>query len=116
MDRRHFLSQALVALPAARAAKAETPRLEEVTLSELAKGFAEKRFTARAVTEWYLARLAALDRKGPRVNAVIEINPDALPIAEALDRERINKGPRGPLHGVPLLLKDNIDSGDRMNT
>jgi amidase len=116
MDRRRFLSQALLALPAARALKAETLHLEEMTLSGLAKGFEEKRFTARAVTEWYLARIDALDRKGPRVNAVIEINPDALPIAEALDRERIEKGPRGPLHGVPVLLKDNIDTGDRMNT
>jgi amidase len=116
MDRRRFLSQALVALPAARAAKAETLRLEEATLSDLAKGFEERRFTARAVTEWYLARIDALDRKGPRVNAVIEINPEALPIAEALDQERREKGPRGPLHGVPVLLKDNIDTGDRMNT
>jgi amidase len=50
------------------------------------------------------------------VNAVIEINPDALEIAEALDRERKSKGPRGPLHGIPVLIKDNIDTGDRMQT
>jgi amidase len=116
MDRRRFLAQSLLALPAVRAARGETLRLDEVTLADLAKGFEEKRFTARSVTEWYLARIATMDRKGPAVNAVIEINPDALPIADALDRERDEKGPRGGLHGVPVLIKDNIDTGDRLST
>jgi amidase len=115
MDRRSFLWQSLLAVPAARAA-GENPTLEEITLEGLAKGFAEKRFTARSVSEWYLARIQALDRKGPAVNSVIEINPEALAIADSLDAERRAKGPRGPLHGVPVLLKDNIDTADRMNT
>ena len=82
MDRRHFLWQTL-ALPAARAAGA-APNLEEVTLDGLARGFAEKRLTARSVAEWYLARIDALDRNGPAVRAVIEINPEALVIADAV--------------------------------
>ncbi len=110
MHRRRFLSQSLLALPAARAARGEALRLEEATLADLPK------YSARSATEWYLARIDAMNRKGPGVNAVIELNPDALPIAEALDRERRGKGPRGPLHGVPVLLKDNIDTGDRMQT
>ena len=115
MDRRRFLWQTLLAMPAARAA-GENPNLEEITLEGLAKGFAEKRFTARSVTEWYLARIDALDRKGPAVRAVIEINPEALAIADSLDAERRAKGPRGPLHGVPVLVKDNIETADRMST
>src|SRR4029077_4381388 len=76
----------------------------------------ENRFTARTVAEWYLARIDALDRKGPAVNAVIEINPDALALADALDAEQRSRGARGPLHGVPVLIKDNIDTADRMST
>ncbi|MGA2425911.1 MAG: amidase, partial [Terriglobales bacterium] len=64
----------------------------------------------------YLQRIREIDKAGPMVNAVIEINPDALEIAEALDRERKATGPRGPLHGIPVLIKDNIDTGDRMST
>src|SRR5260370_10308273 len=116
MNRRHFLHQALLALPAARAAWAQALNLEEATLGELEQGFRSGRFTARAVAEWYLARIDSLDKQGPAVNSVIEINPEALPIAEALDRERSTKGPRGPLHGVPVLIKDNIETADRMHT
>jgi amidase len=116
MDRRRFLCHSLLALPAARAATAQSLRLEEATLAELAQGFRENRFTARSVAEWYLARIDALDRKGPAVNAVIEINPEALALADALDAERRSRGARGPLHGMPVLLKDNIDTADRMST
>ncbi len=116
MNRRHFLHQALLALPAARAAWAQALNLEEATLGELEQGFRSGRFTARAVAEWYLARIDSLDKHGPAVNSVIEINPEALPIAEELDRERSTKGPRGPLHGVPVLIKDNIETADRMHT
>src|SRR5436309_2102687 len=64
----------------------------------------------------YLARIEAIDRNGPRLNSVIELNPDALAIAADLDRERASKGARGPLHGIPVLLKDNIATADRMST
>ena len=69
-----------------------------------------------ASSEQYLARIAAMDRTGPSLHAIIETNPDALELAEQLDEERAAKGPRGPLHGIPVLLKDNIDTADRMTT
>ena len=74
------------------------------------------RLTARSITEKYLARIEEADKHGPAVNSVIELNPDALDIAEELDRERKAKGPRGPLHGIPVLIKDNIATRDRMMT
>jgi amidase len=116
MDRRDFLYKSLLLLPAVRAASGQSFDLEEATLADLEKGFASGRFTARAVAEWYLERIDLLDKKGPKVNSVIELNPDALAIADALDRERSSKGARGPLHGVPVLIKDNIDTADRMTT
>jgi amidase len=88
----------------------------EATIADLASAQAEGRLTARALTEAYLARIEAVDRSGPRLNSVIELNPDALAIAEALDAERAASGPRGPLHGIPVLIKDNIDTVDRMRT
>jgi amidase len=72
--------------------------------------------TARGLVETYLTRIDAIDRSGPRLNAVLELNPDALAIADALDAERRAQGPRGPLHGIPLLLKGNIATADRMAT
>lgn len=74
------------------------------------------RFICRAITEKYLERIARIDTHGPALNAVIEINPDALGIARELDRERKTRGPRGPLHGIPVLIKDNIGTHDRMMT
>lgn len=71
---------------------------------------------ARRLVATYLARIEAIDRNGPRLNAVLELNPDALAIADALDVERRDQGPRGPLHGIPVLLKGNIDTADRMST
>jgi amidase len=90
--------------------------LDEITIDDLQKAFQSGRYSSRSVTEKYLARIQEIDKSGPTVNAVIEINPDALEIAGALDQERKSKGTRGPLHGVPVLIKDNIDTGDRMNT
>jgi len=90
--------------------------LEEITLDGLAAGLASRAYSCRDVTEMYLARIEALDRQGPRLFAVLETNPDALEIADALDAELRDRGPRGPLHGVPILLKDNIDTADRMTT
>ncbi|MGH9396134.1 MAG: amidase [Terriglobia bacterium] len=88
--------------------------LAEITVSGLQQGMKSGRFTARSITELYLDRIEDLDKR--TVNSVIEINPDALSIAEALDRERKTTGPRGPLHGVPVLIKDNIGTHDRMMT
>ena len=90
--------------------------MEELTITELQQRMAAGQLTARQLTEAYLARIAAIDQAGPRLNAVIETNPDALEIADALDAERAANGPRGPLHGIPILLKDNIDTHDRMQT
>jgi amidase len=90
--------------------------LEELTISELQDGMKSGKFTARSLVKKYLDRIAEVDKNGPAVNSVIEINPDAVSIAEALDRERKEKGARGPLHGIPILIKDNIDTADRMMT
>ena len=90
--------------------------LEEATIAELQEGMKSGRLTARSIAEKYLARIEAMDKRGAMVNSIIEINPDALKIADSLDRERKAKGARGPLHGIPVLLKDNIDTADRMMT
>jgi amidase len=90
--------------------------LDEITIDDLQNAFRSGQYSSRAVTEKYLAQIQEIDKSGPKVNAVIELNPDALQIADALDQERKSKGPRGPLHGIPVLIKDNIDTGDRMNT
>jgi amidase len=90
--------------------------LEELTISELQDGMKSGKFTARSLVRKYLDRIDEIDRHGPAINSVIEINPDAVGIAEALDRERKEKGARGPLHGIPILIKDNIDTADRMMT
>jgi amidase len=90
--------------------------LEEATVASLIADQQAGRRTARAIAEQYLARIDAIDRRGPALRAVIEINPDALAIADALDAERRSKGLHGPLHGVPVLIKDNIDTADRMST
>ncbi|MGC2890300.1 MAG: amidase family protein, partial [Candidatus Acidiferrum sp.] len=99
-------------------AEAEVPAFEfdEITIGELQEGMKSGKYSARSIAEKYLARIAAIDKSGPRVNSVIETNPDALDIAEALDKERKEKGPRGPLHGIPVLIKDNIATADRMQT
>jgi amidase len=90
--------------------------LDEVTIAQLQEGMSAGKYSARSLAERYLARIDEIDRHGPTVNSVIETNPDALDIADALDRERKEKGARGPLHGVPMLIKDNIDTADRMKT
>jgi amidase len=90
--------------------------LEEATILQLQRDMVERRRTARSITEQYLERIESLDRRGPALHHVLETNPDALSIADALDRERATRGPRGPLHWIPILLKDNIDTGDRMTT
>jgi amidase len=94
----------------------EPGQLDEISVAALQDGMASGKFTARSITRKYLDRIAAIDKQGPAINAVIEINPDALSIADALDAERKSKGPRGPLHGIPVLIKDNIGTADRMMT
>lgn len=90
--------------------------LEEMTLAELQTAMTSGGITARQLTERYLERIAALDTAGPRLRSVLASNPDALALADALDRERAARGPRGSLHGVPLLLKDNIATADEQGT
>src|ERR1700682_5725548 len=90
--------------------------LGEITIAELEEGMKAGKYTARGIAEKYLQRIEVLDKRGPAVNSVIEANPDALALAEASDRERKEKGPRGPLHGIPMLIKDNIDTADKMMT
>jgi amidase len=88
--------------------------LEEITAARLQEGMKAGKFSARSIAEKYLSRIEAIDKR--TVNAIIEINPDALEIAESLDKERKEKGARSPLHGIPVLIKDNIDTADRMKT
>jgi len=90
--------------------------LEEMSIAELQAAMTAGRYSSRRLTELYLARIDAVDRNGPRLRSIIEVNPDALAIADALDAERRERGMRGPLHGIPILLKDNIDTADRMAT
>ena len=103
-------------LPTSSVPDVPTFELDEVTIDDLQEGMRSGKFTARAITEKYLSRIEAIDKSGPALNSVIEVNPDALEIAESLDRERKEKGGRGPLHGIPLLIKDNIDTADKMMT
>ena len=135
LKRRRFLNSALLtgvvatALPSlAQPAEATTsaapgvfPPLKpfefsEITVAKLQDEMQAGRLTARFIAEKYLSRIENVDKHGPRVNSVIEVNPEALAIAAQLDRERKAKGPRGPLHGIPVLLKDNIATRDRMMT
>jgi amidase len=130
MDRRTLLRHGItaaagaVAGPAlARAAHAtaasRTPptyQLEESTVAELQAGMRSGAHTARSIAERLFARIDEIDRNGPAINSVIELNPDALAIADMRDRERREGRTRGPLHGIPVLLKDNIDTADRMHT
>lgn len=90
--------------------------LDEATIGQLQDAMAAGRYTSRRLVELYTERINRIDRSGPMLRSVIEINPEAIAIASALDAERKAKGQRGPLHGIPLLIKDNIDTGDRMMT
>jgi amidase len=90
--------------------------LDEITIADLQDGMKSGKFTARSLAEKYTARIEEIDKQGPAINSVLELNPDAFAIADSLDRERKAKGPRGPLHGIPVLIKDNIDTADKMMT
>jgi amidase len=88
----------------------------EADVATLQAAMQQGELTSHELVAWYLDRIEAIDRNGPALRSVIEINPDALAIAAALDRERAATGPRGPLHGIPIILKANIDTGDAMAT
>src|SRR6185437_13017329 len=102
----------------AMTAHADKARIDivEATVAQLEDAMAHGRITSRALVARYLARIRRIDKAGPHLNSVIEVNPDARAIAAALDRERRRNGPRGPLHGIPILVKDNIATADRMQT
>lgn len=90
--------------------------MEEFTILELQEKMNSGELSARTITELYLERISSIDKWGPEINAVIELNPDALEIADKLDVERASNQIRGPLHGIPVMLKDNFDTADKMMT
>src|SRR5438093_3156740 len=90
--------------------------LDELTVDDMQRGMASGKYTSQSITRKYLDRIDDIDKRGPAINSIIELNPDALSIANDLDKERKAKGVRGPLHGIPVLIKDNIDTHDRMTT
>jgi Asp-tRNA(Asn)/Glu-tRNA(Gln) amidotransferase A subunit family amidase len=98
------------------AAHAEVFRLEEATIADITAAFNAGALTCRQLTQLYLSRIAAYDKKGPTLNSIITVNPRALETAAALDEERRTRGPRGRLHCIPVLLKDNIDTADMPTT
>jgi len=102
----------------------ENPKLErlqqewlvEATISDMQNKMESGELTSQELVLMYLQRIAQLDKLGPRINSILEVNPDAVQIAAGLDAERKQKGSRGPLHGIPVLIKDNIDTHDKMHT
>ena len=126
LPRRDFLQVtaalgAAAALPPSMRRPAATPppqagEFDEVSIREFQRRMAAGELTAAALTAHYLQRIAELDQRGPALRSVLEVNPDAAAIAGDLDRERAAGKLRGPLHGIPVLLKDNIETGDRMQT
>lgn len=92
------------------------PAIEEATIASLQAAMESGSLTSAQLTQAYLDRITAIDQHGPALNSLIEVNPEALAIAQDLDTERKNRGVRGPLHGIPVLVKDNLDTGDRMLT
>ena len=90
--------------------------LEEITITQLQRDYRQGKYTITDVVEEYLERIAAIDQNGPMLNSIIQVNPDAMEIAEALDKEMAAGNIRGPLHGIPVILKDNIDTHDKMPT
>jgi amidase len=134
VDRRTFLRLGALAgagasvtgllggVPAARAdetaaaAAAVSTGIEEKTIAQLQSMMSSGKLSALELVNLYMQRINQLDHGGPKVNAVVEVNPDVRNIARALDNERHGGHVRGPLHGIPIVLKENIDTGDRMRT
>jgi amidase len=130
-DRRAFLAAGMAGgglaamLPAARAAGAGDGtnsgahlsfELNELSIGDLRRGLDSGEFTSRSLVEKYLEQIEAVDRNGPALKSIIELNPDAIELAEQADRERKSDRPKGPLHGIPVLVKDNCDTADKMAT
>src|SRR4051812_17053810 len=90
--------------------------LNEVTIPELQQKIKGGQYNSQELVKTYLERIDQVDKKGPAINSIIEVNPDAMAIARTLDEERKAGKVRGPLHGVPVLIKDNIDTADKMKT
>jgi amidase len=124
LDRGRFLklgaaaatAPAVASLLAEKALAHPAQEVEEATIVELQTQLTTRRLTSQSLVQKYLERIEAIDRRGPALNSIIEVNPEAESIARALDRERRDGHVRGPLHGIPVVLKDNIDTGDRMMT
>ena len=103
-------------MAATSAQASATLNIVEANVADLQAAMRSGKLTSQKLVKLYLARIRAIDKAGPRINSIIELNPDALSIAKALDLERKSTGPRGPLHGIPILLKDNIATADKMQT
>jgi amidase len=120
MHRRSFIEYAAGAAAAVAAwrpvARPQAFELDEATIASLQEGMRSGRYTSRSLCEAYLARIDAVDRAGPALRSVLETNPDALAIADRLDADRKARRTRGPLHGIPVLIKDNIATADRLMT
>src|SRR5438105_989717 len=110
------MAAALAVLPLSARAQQAPTNLNEATVVQLQSMMASGQLTSVALTNYYIKRIIALDQNGPGVNSVIELNPDGLAIAKNFDAMRANGKLLGPLHGIPVLLKDNIDTGDKMQT
>lgn len=91
-------------------------QLEETTINNIQEAFQNGNLTSKELVCMYMERISLYDRQGPGLNTILELNPDSIHIAEALDEERKRKGARSPLHGIPVLIKDNIDTNDKMHT
>lgn len=109
-----FILASLATCTPSKSSKYNQLGLEEITISELQDNYAKGTFTAKDVVEAYLERIDKYDQNGPHINSIITLNPDAIYIAEALDKELADGKAMRPLHGVPVLLKDNIDTKDKM--
>ena len=118
MDRREFLGAGLLAsagalLGTTALGQKAMRSYEEATLAELSAAMERGQLTSEALTNWYLARIRTID---PKLGSIMELNPDAISIARQRDRERRNRMAKGPLHGIPVVIKDNIDTADKMKT
>ncbi len=133
VERRRFLSRGLAAavavvpvpalagarqtgIPCSAPTQPKPFELDAITLADLAQGMAAGQYTAHGLAEKYLARIGEIDEQGPQLKSVLEVNPDALAIASGLDEERKQGRLRGPLHGIPVMIKDNLDTADHMQT